>query len=131
MSFNQNGFVKHCKDYKDYKDWVKNRNPIRYAENKEKNYDAKNLSHSFRLMNMCIEIAENNGFNVNRRNIDRDFLLDVKMHKYDYDEIIELLEEKKVEMDDAIAKSTLPDEIDVEFVNDFVIKIRKQQLGII
>ena len=82
-------------------------------------------------MNMCIEIAENNGFNVNRRNIDRDFLLDVKMHKYDYDEIIELLEEKKVEMDDAIAKSTLPDEIDVEFVNDFVIKIRKQQLGII
>ena len=80
---------------------------------------------------MCIEIAENNGFNVNRRNIDRDFLLDVKMHKYDYDEIIELLEEKKVEMDDAIAKSTLPDEIDVEFVNDFVIKIRKQQLGII
>lgn len=131
MSFNQNGFVKHCKDYKDYKDWVKNRNPIRYAQNKEKNYDAKNLSHSFRLMNMCIEIAENNGFNVNRRNIDRDFLLDVKMHKYDYDEIIELLEEKKVEMDDAIAKSTLPDEIDVEFVNDFVIKIRKQQLGII
>lgn len=93
--------------------------------------NSKNLSHSFRLMNMCIEIAENNGFNVNRRNIDRDFLLDVKMHKYDYDEIIELLEEKKVEMDDAIAKSTLPDEIDVEFVNDFVIKIRKQQLGII
>ncbi len=131
MSFNQNGFVKHCKDYKDYKDWVKNRNPIRYAQNKEKNYDAKNLSHSFRLMNMCIEIAENKGFNVNRRNIDRDFLLDVKMHKYDYDEIIELLEEKKIEMDDAIAKSTLPDEIEVDFVNDFVIKIRKQQLGII
>ena len=131
MSFNQNGFVKHCKDYKDYKDWVKNRNPIRYAQNKEKNYDAKNLSHSFRLMNMCIEIAENKGFNVNRRNIDRDFLLDVKMHKYDYDNIIELLEEKKIEMDDAIAKSTLPDEISVDFVNDFVIKIRKQQLGII
>lgn len=131
MSFNQNGFVKHCKDYKDYKDWVKNRNPIRYAQNKEKNYDAKNLSHSFRLMNMCIEIAENKGFKVNRRNIDRDFLLDVKMHKYDYDDIIELLEEKKIEMDDAIAKSTLPNEIDVDFVNDFVIKIRKQQLGII
>lgn len=131
MSFNQNGFVKHCKDYKDYKDWVKNRNPIRYAENKEKNYDAKHISHSFRLMNMCIEIAENKGFNVNRRNIDRDFLLDVKMHKYNYDEIIELLDEKKVEMDNAIAKSTLPNDVDVDFVNDFAIKIRKQQLGII
>ena len=53
------------------------------------------------------------------------------MHKYEYDDIIKLLEEKKIEMDDAIAKSKLPDEIDVEFVNDFVIKIRKQQLGII
>ena len=130
MFFNKDGFIKHCKDYRDYVDWLEHRNPIRYDENKGKLYDAKNCSHSFRLMNMCIEIAKGKGFNVNRKNIDREFLLDVKQHKYEYDEIIQLLDEKKKEMDEAIANSTLPDDIDVDFVNDFVVKVRKEQLGI-
>lgn len=130
MSYNKDGFTKHCKDYKDYTDWEKNRNPIRYQENKGKLWDAKNVSHAFRLMNMCIEIAKGEGFNVNRRNIDSNFLIDVKQHKYEYDEIIEMLEKKKAEMDEAILKSTLSDDIDVEIVNDFVIKVREKQLGI-
>jgi uncharacterized protein len=130
MSYNKDGFTKHCKDYKDYIGWVEHRNPVRYADNKDTQFDAKNVSHSFRLMQMCIEIAKGEGFKVNRRNIDREFLLDVKMHKYEYDEIIEMLDKKKVEMDEAISKSTLPDDIDVEFVNSFVIKVRKKQLGI-
>lgn len=130
MSFNKDGFIKHCKDYRDYIDWLEHRNPVRYDENKGKLYDAKNCSHSFRLMNMCIEIAQGNGFNVNRKNIDREFLLDVKQHKYEYDDIMQLLDEKKKEMDEAIANSTLPDDIDVNFVNNFVVKVRKKQLGI-
>lgn len=130
MSFNQSAFIEHCRDYKDYVEWKKYRNPVRYAENKGQNYDAKNVSHSFRLMQMCIEIAKGQGFYVNRRNIDRDFLIDVKQHKYEYEDIIKLLDKKKFEMDEAISKSTLPDNIDVDFVNDFVIKVRKEQLGL-
>ena len=131
MSYNKDGFKKHCKNYKEFMEWKANRNPIRYAENKDKNYDAKNVSHSFRLMNMCIEIAQGKGFIVNRRSIDREFLLDVKQHKYEYDDIIKLLDAKKIEMDKAIASSTLPDDIDVDFVNNFVVNIRKKQLGIL
>lgn len=131
MSYNEDGFKKHCKDYKEFMEWKANRNPVRYAENKDKNYDAKNVSHSFRLMNMCIEIAQGKGFIVNRRGIDREFLLDVKQHKYEYDDIIKMLDAKKIEMDKAIASSTLPDDIDVDFVNNFVVNIRKKQLGIV
>ena len=131
MSYNKDGFTKHCKDYKEFIEWRANRNPIRYAENKDKNYVAKNVSHAFRLMNMCIEIAQGKGFIVNRRGIDREFLLDVKQHKYEYDDIIKLLDAKKIEMDEAIASSTLPDDIDVDFVNNFVVNIRKKQLGIV
>lgn len=130
MSFNKDGFIKHCKEYKDYVDWVEHRNPIRYDENKDKQFDSKNVSHSFRLMNMCIEIANGEGFKVNRRGIDRKFLLDVKQHKYEYDDIIKMLDEKKKIMDEAIANSTLPDDIDIDFVNEFTIKVRKWQLGI-
>ena len=131
MSYNKDGFTKHCKDYKEFMEWKANRNPVRYAENKDKNYDAKNVSHAFRLMNMCIEIVQGKGFIVNRRGIDREFLLDVKQHKYEYDDIIKLLDAKKIEMDEAIASSTLPDDIDVDFVNNFVVNIRKKQLGIV
>ena len=129
MSFNEDGFKKHCRDYKNFMEWKANRNPVRYADNKDKNYDAKNVSHSFRLMNMCIEIANGEGLKVNRRGIDRDFLLDVKQHKYEYEDVISMLDTKKIEMDKAIENSTLPDDIDIDFVNDFVVDIRKKQLG--
>ena len=86
--------------------------------------------HSMRLINMCIEIARGEGFKVDRRGIDRDFLLDVKNHKYEYEDVISILDRKKLEMDEAIERSTLPDEIDIEFVNNMLLKIRKNQLGL-
>lgn len=126
MTYNQTGYTKHCIDYKNYKDWEKNRNPIRYESNLNKNYDAKNVSHAFRLMQMCIEIARGEGIKV-RRDEDRQFLLDVKHHKYEYEEIIKKLDEKKIEMDEAIKNSTIPDEIDREKVNQLLLNIRVKQ----
>lgn len=126
MSYNQTGYTKHCIDYKNYKDWEKNRNPIRYESNLNKNYDAKNVSHAFRLMQMCIEIARGEGIKV-RRDEDRQFLLDVKHHKYEYEEIIKKLDEKKIEMDEAIKNSTILDEIDREKVNQLLLNIRVKQ----
>ena len=92
--------------------------------------NSKNMMHSFRLLQMCIEIAKGEGFKADRRGIDREFLLDVKNHKYEYDEIIKMLEEKKEEMDKAIAESTIPDKIDENFVNNLLVDIRKRQLGL-
>lgn len=126
MSYNKNGYSSHCVDYKNYMDWVKHRNPARYASNLGMNYDSKNCAHCLRIMQNCIEIARGEGFKVNRRNIDREFLIDVRNHKYEYDEIKEIVNKKKEQMDEAIANSTLPDEIDVNFVNDFMLKIRKE-----
>lgn len=128
VSYNQTGYQKHCIDYKNYKDWEKHRNPVRYESNLNKNYDAKNVMHSMRLINMCTEIARGEGFKVNRRNIDREFLLDVKNHKYEYEEVMAILDEKKLMMDKAISESKLPDEIDISFVNDLLLDIRKKQL---
>lgn len=130
LTYNQTGFSKHCIDYKNYKDWERNRNPVRYKSNLDKNYDAKNVSHSFRLIAMCTEIARGEGFNVDRTGIDCDFLLDVKNHKYEYDEVIDLLERRKEEMDKAISESTIPEKIDVDFVNELLLDIRRRQLNI-
>lgn len=127
MSYNQNGYTKHCVDYKNYTIWLKERNPIRYESNLNKNYDAKNVAHMVRLIHMGIELAKGEGFNV-VRTWDRDFILKVKNHGFEFDEIMAYIEEKTNEFNKAIETSTLKEKIDVNFVNDLLIEIRKKQL---
>lgn len=130
ISYNKDGYSSHCRVWKEYQDWIKHRNPVRYESNLKKSYDAKNMCECFRLINCGIEIARGEGYKVDRSNIDADFLLDVKNHKYEYNELMEMLEKKNDEMEKAMAESTIPDKIDIEFVNDLLLKIRKEQLGL-
>ena len=127
MSYNETGYTKHCIDYKNYQTWLKERNPIRFESNLNHNYDAKNVSHMVRLIHMGIELAKGEGFNV-VRTWDRDFILKVKNHGFEFDEIMDYVEEKTKEFNEAIETSTLKEKIDVDFVNDLLIDIRKQQL---
>ena len=130
ISYNKDGYSSHCRVWKEYQDWIKHRNPVRYESNLKKSYDAKNMCECFRLINCGIEIARGEGYKVDRSNIDADFLLDVKNHKYEYNELMEMLEKKNDEMEKAMAESTIPEKIDIEFVNDLLLKIRKEQLGL-
>ena len=133
MSYNQNGYETHCKKYREYVEWKEKRNKARYENNleglekdKEKFYDSKNMLHCFRLLSMCIEVAEGKGLLVDRTNIDRDFLMDVRNRKYTYPELMEKLLDLKAKMDSAIEKSNIKDSIDVEFVNNLLLDCRKQ-----
>ncbi len=132
MSYNQNGYETHCKKYREYVEWKEKRNKARYENNleglekdKEKFYDSKNMLHCFRLLSMCIEVAEGKGLLVDRTNIDRDFLMDVRNRKYTYPELMEKLLDLKARMDSAIEKSNIKDAIDVEFVNNLLLNCRK------
>lgn len=127
ITYNQSGYTKHCIDYKNYKDWEKNRNPIRYESNLHKNYDSKNMMHCTRLIHMGLELAKGEGFNV-ERTWDRDFLLNIRNHKMEYDELIAYIEEKNNEFNEAIKTSTIKEHVDVQFVNDLLKTIRKEQL---
>ena len=46
----------------------------------------------------------------------------------DYDELIEYVEKKKLEMEEAMATSSIPDSINVDKVNEFLVNIRLNQL---
>ena len=126
MSYNADGYAKHLRDYTRYQKWLKERNPVRYENNKDYRYDSKNVMHCFRLLNMAIEIAKGEGVHVNRENIDRDFLLSVRNHAYSYEELMEMLKAKEEELDKAIETCTIPDECDINVVNETLIKIRKE-----
>ena len=128
ISYNQSGYSTHCRQYSEYQEWVSNRNPKRYESNLDKNYDSKNMMHCFRLMHMAAEIAEGRGV-ILQRTEDRQFLMDVRNHKFEYEEIIEMLEHDKERMNQLMEQSTIREKIDTDFVNDLMIEIRKQQFG--
>ena len=125
MSYNSEGYSKHLRDYTRYQKWLKERNPVRYENNKDYRYDSKNVMHCFRLINMAIEIANGKGIHVNREWIDRTFLLLVRNHAYSYEELMEMLKTKEEELNKAIETCSLPDQCDDEIVNQTLNKIRK------
>ena len=77
-------------------------------------------------MAMAKEIAEGKGILLDRTNIDREFLLDVRNRKYGYSELQKRMLALKDEMDKAIESSTIKDEIDSNMVNDILLKARKE-----
>ena len=94
--------------------------------NADMKYDCNNMMHCFRLMAMAKEIAEGKGVILDRTGIDREFLLDVRNRKYGYSELQKKMLELKDEMDKAIENSTIKEEIDTRFVNDILLKARKE-----
>lgn len=126
MTYNESGFKAHCVKYKQYQDWIKHRNPIRYESNLNKSYDAKNMCECFRLMHCGIEIANGKGYIVDRSGIDAEFLLNVKNHKFEYEDLISELNKCKAEMEIAMMNSKLKDDVDPKFVNELYLKFLKE-----
>ena len=125
-----NGYKVHCKQHKNYWEWVEKRNQDRYRTNIEhgKNYDSKNLCHTMRGLNMAIEILKGEGVNVMRTN-DLEDLMEIRLGKREYNSIIE---EAKIKIDlvnQLIETTNLPDEIDYKYVHMVAYKIRKQFYG--
>ncbi|MGN1256672.1 MAG: DNA polymerase beta superfamily protein [Bacteroidaceae bacterium] len=127
-SYNQTGYTSHCRQYHDYQEWVRMRNPVRFESNLDKNYDSKNMMHCFRLMHMAQEIARGEGI-ILKRTWDHDFLMDVRNHKFEYEQIIEMLDAEKEKMNNLMEASTIREKVDAEFANDLLLEIRHLQFS--
>ena len=123
MTYNQQGYESHCRKYKEYQEWVEKRNPARYESNLKSNYDVKNVMHCVRLLHMGKELAEGKGFNV-ERTWDRDMLIDIRNHKYEYEDIIEYVEKTFTEMKELAANCNLPKTVDKQKVNELILQAR-------
>lgn len=126
FQFNSGAYSQHCTDYKRYWNWVANRNEDRFVLNKDYDFDAKNMSHCVRILTLAKEIAQGKGLILDRRNIDRDWLLKIKNHGVNYDEIMEYVENLKESMFEDFEKSSLPEEPDLDLLNKIMIEIRKK-----
>jgi hypothetical protein len=126
LYFNRDGYSSYCKRYKEYWSWVEKRNDERYKSNisHEKNYDAKNMMHTFRLLHMAKEIEADNKINVKRP--DRDFLLGIKNAEFEYEELVERAEKLSEELEVIYEKSSLIKRPDLNIVNELLVNIREE-----
>jgi hypothetical protein len=57
--------------------------------------------------------------------------MNIRNHKFEYDELMARVDADKVKLDEAIKNSTLRETIDVNAVNDILIEIRKKAYGML
>lgn len=124
LYFNKDGYSVYCKKYKEYWDWVAQRNDTRYTQNQEhgKNYDAKNMMHVFRLLMMAQEIALEQRINVHRT--DREFLLAIKRGYFEYEDLLERARTIQAKLPELFKQSGLPPTPDLSHINNLLINIR-------
>jgi len=125
LHFNKDAYSLYCKDYASYWQWVDERNDARYQNTRAhgKNYDAKNMMHTFRLLNMAGEIATQHRVVVHRE--DRDFLLRIRGGEFEYEALLEMVEEKMAELETLYAASDLPEAPDPAHAEALLVRIRE------
>ena len=126
LSFNKDGYSTYCKDYLEYWDWVKNRNDARFSQTEThgKGYDAKNMMHCFRLLEMAEEIARDGIINVRRPN--RDELLNIRSGAHDFETLKAKAEAKMADVNALFDQSSLPDKPDTEAAEALLAGMREE-----
>ena len=126
LYYNKDGYRKYCKDYKQYWDWVAQRNAQRYAGTLAhgQQYDAKNMMHTFRLLDMAEEILRDGTVRVQRPN--RDELLAIRAGQYTYETLLERATHKLAAIETAYAQSPLPEAPDLAAIEQALVQIRRE-----
>ncbi|NDV58412.1 DNA polymerase beta superfamily protein [Bacteroides sp. 519] len=126
LSFNIEAYSMYCKEYKEYWEWVEERNDARYMNNQQhgKNYDSKNMMHTIRLLQVAEEILRDGKLNVRRTN--REQLLNIKSGKMEYDDLLTMANEMMDNINHYAETSTLQDKPDMERIEKVLVEIREE-----
>jgi hypothetical protein len=128
--YNKDGYSEHCKDYKEYQEWLENRNEARYVETQEhgQKIDGKNMMHCMRLIRMATEIGEGKGIIVRRP--DAQELLAIRRGEVDLDSLIDIADKAIENMDEVFENSNLPNNVNKGLVDALLVNIRREFYGL-
>jgi len=104
---NYDAFKQDSRDFKQYREWVDNRNIKRWQTqlSGEVSYDQKNMLHSIRLLKSSINIFKKGYPIIQWTGVDKDFLMGIRQGKHEHDYLIKSCEElnkKLIDMDKSI-----------------------------
>jgi len=125
LIYNQHEYEKALKEWKQYWDWVKNRNESRWTDQEKKliTYDAKNMQHCFRFLYSGKNIMKNSEPIVRFSGEQREFLMDIRNNKFSYEHLMQLVEREMAELDELKEKSSLPFGCNVKKVNELYLDL--------
>lgn len=126
LTFNKEGYSAYCKSYQEYWQWVNKRNEVRYQQNTEhgRQYDSKNMMHTFRLLYMALDLAQTGQLKVWREN--REELLAIKQGSFSYEELLQRSEQLSKQINKAFKQAPLPDQINNQDAMAALVQVRKQ-----
>ena len=126
MFFNKDGYSAYCREYREYWEWVEKRNKERYLNTMQhgKNYDAKNMMHTIRLLQVALEILTTGQLNVKRPN--REELLYIKTGAAQYDDLLEQANALIERIETAHTSSSLPERPDEKEIERILVEMRKE-----
>ena len=128
--YNKDGYSEHCKDYREYQEWLEKRNETRYVETQEhgQKIDGKNMMHCMRLIRMATEIGQGKGIIVRRP--DAQELLSIRRGEVDLDSLINIADKAIENMDEIFENADLPNKVSKDLVNDLLVSIRTEFYGL-
>ncbi len=109
--------------WKSYQAWLKNRNPQRAELEAKCGFDAKHAAHCIRLVRMGNEILTTGRVNVDRRGIDAEELLEIRLGNVSYEVVLEEAERLFAQLDRSYEISTLPYKVDFEKINQLAMEL--------
>lgn len=126
ITYNEDGYSSHCKDYKRYQTWKKERNKSRWTDVKAhgQQIDGKNMLHCRRLLDMAKEIAQGKGINVRRPNAKE--LLSIRKGEIKLRQLLNQANAEIKEIDSLFINSNLPELVDMNFVHNLLIQVRTE-----
>ncbi|CAN1211930.1 DNA polymerase beta superfamily protein [Tumidithrix helvetica PCC 7403] len=117
-------YLNACREYDNYQQWKKNRNPARAVMEAKVGYDCKFAMQAIRLLRTGIEILTHESIIVDRREAgDTEELLAIKRGDYSYSDVMAIANDLYAGLESAHSKSTLPNDVDRSAINQLCIDL--------
>lgn len=114
------------RDYQNWQNWKKNRNPARAILEEKFGYDLKFGVHIVRLLQQCEDLLKTGKMIVKRPNAEE--LLSIRNGAWSFDQLMEFADKKDKELDELYKTSTLRREPERVKINEWLINLLSEKL---
>jgi len=128
LIYNRTEYERALRDHANYWDWRNHRNESRWQsqERGERDYDAKNMMHTFRLL-LSGEHILKHGIPLVRFEGDQlQTLLDIREGKFPYADLITMVDAKLENLSETLQKSSLPETADTSAIDRLLVEMTEE-----
>lgn len=126
LLYQERNYTNAKREWDNYQNWKKNRNPVRAELEAKWGYDVKNAMHLVRLTKMCREIVTEGKVLVKRP--DAEELLAIRNGAWKYEELVGWAEKEDKELTEALKYSPLPKKPNAERIDKLCVQITEEWL---